>query len=258
MSARGAPVRRPVEQRPKLRNWRAWKSFLLVVLLAEIVLAMWTSPAFSVKLVTVDGVVLTLPEQVMRESRIRGGSSWVFLPTSRIAQRLQGLPTVAEAVVSRGLPGRVYIRVFERQPVALLTAAGVSSWIDARGVPFWKTNQAGQLPVIRAEMPLNITLGRPVQSKPVQTAIEILYRYVPEYQLPVAQIVVDREGNLCLNMRRGLPQVKIGDGIALPQKMLRTAEIWTQPQIVQQAEYLDVSCVDKPVWKPRAKGKGAL
>jgi len=258
MSARSAPVRRPVEQRPKRGVWRVWKSLLLVVLLAEVMMAIWTSPACSVKQVIVDGIALTPPEQVMHEARIRRGSSWYFLPTSRIAQRLQELPTVAEAVVSRGLPGRVYIRVFERQPVALLTAAGASSWIDARGVPFWKTNQAGHLPVIRVEMPLTITLGRPVQNKPVQTAIEILYRYVPEYQLPVTQIVVDREGNLCLNMRRGLPQVKIGDGMALPQKMLRTAELWTEPQIVQQAEYLDVSCVDKPVWKPRAKGKGAL
>ncbi|MCL6476162.1 MAG: FtsQ-type POTRA domain-containing protein [Firmicutes bacterium] len=258
MSARRIPLHRPVEKRPKRNVWRAWKSFLLVVLLAEVALAMWTSPAFSVKQVTVDGINLTLPEQVMRKSHIRRGSSWVFLSPSRIAQRLQELPTVAEAVVSRGLPGRVYIRVFERQPVALLTAAGSSSWIDARGVPFWKTNRAGQLPEIRVEMPLTITLGRPVQNKPVQTALEILYRYVPEYQLPVTQIVVDREGNLCLNMKRGLPQVKIGDSVALPQKMLRTAELWTQPQIVQQAEYLDVSCVDKPVWKPRARGKGAL
>ncbi len=258
MSVRSTSVRRPLEQRPKRKVWRAWKSFLVVILIVEVVMAMWTSPAFRVQHVFVDGIHLTPPEQVMRESHIRRGSSWVFLSPSRIAQRLKELPTVAEAVVSRGMLGRIYIRVFERQPVGLLIAAGSSSWVDARGVPFWKTNQAGQLPVIRAEMPLNITLGRPVQSKPVQTALEILYRYVPKYQLPVTQIVVDREGNLCLNMKRGLPQVKIGDSMALPQKMLRTAELWTQPQIVQQAEYLDVSCVDKPVWKPRARGKGAL
>jgi cell division septal protein FtsQ len=258
MRARSTPVCRPLEQRPMRKVWRAWKYFLLVILLVEVVLAMWTSPAFRVKHVFVDGIHLTLPEQVMRESHIRRGSSWVFLSPSRIAQRLEELPTVAEAVVSRGMLGRVYIRVFERQPVALLTAAGSSSWVDARGVPFWKTNQAGQLPQIRVEMPLTITLGRSIQNKPVQTAIEILYRYVPEYQLPVTQIVVDREGNLCLNMKRGLPQVKIGDNVALPQKMRRTAELWTQPHIVEQAEYLDVSCVDRPVWKPRARGKGAL
>lgn len=258
MNARSTTTRRPAGQRSERGIWRVWKSALLVVLLAEIGWALWTSPALSVKHVYVEGIALTRPEQVVRASRISSGSSWFFLPVSRIAYRLQGLPTVAEAVVSRGLPGRVYVRVFERQPLALLCTADGSSWIDARGVPFWKTNQAGQLPVIRVDSPLQITLGRAVQNKPVQTALEILYRYVPEYQLPVAQIEVDREGNLCLNMRRGLPQVKIGDSAELPQKMLRTAELWTQPQIVQQAEYLDVSCIDKPVWKPRTKGKGAL
>lgn len=258
MSTRSGTMRRPVEQRSERRGWRVCKSLLIMALLAEIGLALWTSPALSVKHVYVEGIVLTRPEQVVSGSRIRNGSSWFFLLTSRIVHQLQGLPTVAEAVVSRGLPGRVYVRVFERQPVALLSTADGSYWVDSRGVPFWKTRQAGILPVIRVDAPLAVEMGRVVNNKSVQTALEILDRYVPEYQLPVAQIVVDREGNLCLNMRRGLPQVRIGDSAELPQKMLRTAELWTQPQIVQRAEYLDVSCVDKPVWKPRAKEKGAL
>ena len=258
MSRRHATMRRLVERQPPRGGWQVTKRLLLVLLLAEVGAALCTSPALRVQHVYVDGIVLTRPEQVMRESRIRNGSSWLFLPTSRIAHQLQGLPTVAEAVVARGMPGRVYVRVFERQPVALLSTTSGSYWVDARGIPFWRAKQAGLLPVIQLDAPLNVQLGRSVHNKSVQTALEILYRYVPEYQLPVARIVVDREGNLCLNMRRGLPQVRIGDSAALPQKMLRTAELWMQPQIVRQAEYLDVSCVDKPVWKPRAREKGAL
>jgi cell division protein FtsQ len=177
---------------------------------------------------------------------------------SRIARRIQRLPTVTDAVVSRGLPGKVYVRIFERRPLALLLAANGGYWVDERGVPFWKTERASGLPTIRMERPLSVVPGRAVQNKSVQTAIEILYRYVPEYRLPVVQIVVDREGNLCLNMREGLPLVRIGDGTGLPQKMMRIAELWAQPQIVHQAEYLDVSCVEKPVWKPRRKGKEVL
>lgn len=258
MNARGAVRKRQTKQRAERSVWRTVRVLLLLVLLAEVGAAMWHSPALSVKQVIVEGVALTRPEQVIREIRIGDRSSWVFLPTSRIAHRMQRLPTVAEAVVSRGMPGKVYVRVFERQPVALLLTGNDGYWVDERGVPFWKTTQAKGLPSIRSDTPLPIVLGRVVQHKPVQTALEILYRYVPEYQLPVAQIVVDREGNLCLNMREGLPLVRIGDSTELPRKMMRTAELWTQPQIVQQAEYLDVSCVDKPVWKPRAKRKEAL
>lgn len=258
MSARGAVRKRQAEQRAERRVWRTMRVILLLVLLGEIGAAMWRSPALSVRQVIVEGIALTRPEQVVREIRIGNGDSWVFLPTSRIAHRVQRLPTVAEAVVSRGMPGKVYVRVFERQPVALLLNGNGGYWLDERGVPFWKTTQAKGLPAIRSDTPLPIVLGRAIQHKPVQTALEILCRYVPEYQLPVVQIVVDREGNLCLNMREGLPPVKIGDSTELPRKMMRTAELWTQLQIIRQAEYLDVSCVDKPVWKPRENRKGAL
>lgn len=258
MNPRGVARKRQTEQQTERSVWRAVKTLILLVLFGEVGAAMWRSPALSVKQVVVEGIVLTRPEQVIRQVGIGDESSWVFLPTSRIAHRMQRLPTVAEVVVSRGLPGKIYVRVFERQPVALLLTGGGGYWVDERGVPFWKTTQSHGLPAIRSNTPLPIVLGRAVQSRPVQTALEILYRYVPEYQLPVAQIVVDREGNLCLNMKEGLPLVKIGDSTELPQKMMRTAELFTRPQIVQQAEYLDVSCVDKPVWKPRAKGKEAL
>ncbi|MCS6829086.1 MAG: FtsQ-type POTRA domain-containing protein [Armatimonadota bacterium] len=257
MNARGVAGRRQTEQRTGRNVWRTMKTVLLLVLVGELGVALYTSPALSVKQVIVEGTVLTRPEQVIREIGISNNSSWVFLPMSRIAHRVQLLPTVAEAVVSRGMPGKVYVRVFERQPVALLLTKDGGYWVDEQGVAFWQTTQARGLSIIRSEAQLPVTVGRAVQNKPVQTAIEILHRYVPEYRLPVAQIVVDREGNLCLNMKEGLPPVKIGSSVDLPQKMVRTAELWAQPQIVRQAEYLDVSCVDKPVWKPREK-KGAM
>ncbi len=258
MRARGVAIRHQTERRVKRSVWRTMRGLLLLVLLAEVGTAMWRSPAFSVRQVVVEGIALTRPEQVVHEIRIGNGDSWVFLPASRIAHRIQRLPTVAEAVVSRGMPGKVIVRVFERQPIALLRTANGGYWVDERGVPFWKTELAQGMPTVRIDTPLPVALGQPIRSKSVQTALEILCRYSPEYQLPVAQIVVDREGNLCLNMREGLPLVKIGDSTELPRKMMRTAELWTQPQIIRQAEYLDVSCVDRPVWKPKENRKGAL
>jgi len=148
--------------------------------------------------------------------------------------------------------------VFERQPVALLCTGDGAYWVDERGVPFWQPEAKSVLPAIRVETSLKVVMGRAINHDGVQSALEILCRYLPKYPLPVAEITVDREGNLCLNMRGGLPHVRIGDGAELSQKMVRTAELWSHPQIVRQAEYFDVSCVDKPVWKPRATAKGAM
>ncbi|MER3474489.1 MAG: hypothetical protein C4335_10765 [Armatimonadota bacterium] len=251
MSTRSDAIRRP-----RRNGWRSLRLVLMLAFAVEVGVSLAYSPALRIKEVSVEGIALTAPEQVVQAVRIADGSSWVMLAPSRIAHRLQLLPTVAEAVVSRGLPGKVHIRVFERQPVALLSTPSGSYWVDARGVAFWRTKQAEELPVIQVIAPLRVLLGQVVANRSVQSALEILTRYLPEYPLPIAQITVDREGNLCLNMRDGLPPVRIGDGTALSAKMMRTAEMWTQSQIIQQAEYLDVSCVDRPVWKPRDRSKG--
>jgi cell division protein FtsQ len=240
------------------RGWKTVQFLLLMVLIGELGMALWSSPALRVRHLVVEGIALTRPEQVVREAGIGDRSSWVFLPTARVAHRIQRLPTVLEAVVRRGMPGTVYITVFERQPIAVLSTVQGNYWVDVRGVPFWKVEGAGRLPVVRVEAPLSVVYGRAVRSKPVQTALEILYRYVPEYGLPVVEIVVDGEGNLCLNMREGLPPVKAGDSSDLPRKMELLAHLWSQPQIVRHAEYLDLSCAERPVWKPHGQKKGAL
>lgn len=247
---RNATIGRTVDAQGRRNGWRSLRFMLTLALVMEVMVSAAYSPALSVREVSVEGIALTTPEQVIEKARITDGSSWVLLAPSRITSRLQQLPTVTEVVVSRSLPGKVRIRVFERQPVAQLSTPTGSYWVDARGVVFWKTIQAEGLPVIEVSATLRVSLGQVVQNKSVQSALEILTRYLPEYPLPIARITVDREGNLCLSMRDGLPPVKIGDGSALSEKMMRTAELWAHTQIIQQAEYLDISCVDRPVWKP--------
>ncbi len=256
MSTRTSERRLP-ERRPRRNPWRSLRSLLLLVLLVEVVLALRFSPAFAIREVRVEGIHLTSPAQVVQAARIADGSNWVILHRSEIARRLERLPTVEEAVVSYGMIGRVTVKVFERQPVAVLcTPAGVY-WVDARGIPFWQPKDTGALPRIRVQTSLPVGMGRVVRDEGVQSALEILCRYLPEYPLPIAEITVDPDGNLCLNMKGRFPQVRIGDGTALSEKIMRIAQLWSQPQLVQHAEYFDVSCIDKPVWKPRGSAKEA-
>lgn len=256
MSARGAVVRSRADKRTGRRVWHTLRILLIVVLAAEVCLAVRYSPALRVKEVHVEGIALTSPQQIVQTANIP--TSWVALGPSQIARRLQQLPTVDEALVSRGMPGEVRIRVFERRPVALLCTDNGSYWVDARGVPFRATKQADGLYVISVEGPLRVVLGQAMRNESVQAALEILLVHLPKYPLPVAQITVDREGNLCLNMRDGLPGVRMGNSAALPQKLQCAVQMWIRPEIARRAEYFDVSCVEKPVWKPRQEGKGAL
>lgn len=258
MSQRKPIVRRPPGRQLKRGVWGLIGLILTLALCVEVLAAVWRSPALCIRDVYVEGIALTPPQQIVQEARIADGRSWLFFMPSRVAQKIQQLPTVADVVVARSLPGRVTIRVFERQPVALLATPAGSYWLDARGVAFWKTARANGLPVIRMETAVPVVLGRVVQNRSVQAALEILIRYLPEYPLPIEQITVDREGNLCLNMKDGHPPVRIGDSTSLSEKMIRTAQLWMHPEIVKQAEYLDVSCVDKPVWKRRRGSKEGI
>lgn len=258
MSQRKPTVRRPQGQRAKHGVLGLFRLLLVLALCVEVLAALWRSPALCIRDVYVEGIALTSPQQIVQGALIADGRSWLFFMPARVAERIQQLPTVADVVVARSLPGRVTIRVFERQPVALLATPEGSYWLDAQGVAFWKTERANGLPVIRLETRVPVVLGRVVGNRSVQAGLEILVRYLPEYPLPIAQITVDREGNLCLNMKDGHPPVRIGDSTSLSEKMMRTAQLWMYPEIVKQAEYLDVSCVEKPVWKRRQGSKEGI
>lgn len=231
------------------------RRLLLTVLVAEAGLVLWSSPPLRVDTVRVEGARLTSQAEVIKAIPVQRQSSWALFSTRRAARRLQQLPTVAEALVWRQPIGVVRVKIFERQPAAHLQTPTDACWLDSRGIAFWRTASANGLPVIRVERPLPIILGQPVTERSVQAALEVLCRHAPKHLLPVTKVEVDREGNLCLNMKEGKPQVRIGDSRSLEQKMERTAQLWAHPQIIQHAEYLDVSCVEKPVWKPRWGGR---
>lgn len=257
MYLRKAHVRRPSWRRRKHNGWLVARRVLWLTLIIEIIVALLYSPALMVRRVVVEGTSLTRSDEVVRTARIVDGSQWLLLPVSRITKRLEALPTVSEAVVARGMPNTVHIRVLERRPLALLRTQWNSYWIDENGVLFWKSSQAQGLPVIQWQARTPVVLGQAVQNRSVRTALEILYRYVPRYQLPVEQITVDLEGDICLNMRDGL-LVKMGDSADLQQKVVLISSLRQTTRIIQNTVYVDVSCVEKPVWKPRDNQKGAL
>lgn len=76
-------------------------------------------PAFGVRRVEVSGARLLAPHQVLAASGIRAGESlWGDAEAWEAA--LKRHPAVADAHVSRVLPGTLRIRVEEKQPVALV------------------------------------------------------------------------------------------------------------------------------------------
>ncbi len=76
------------------------------------------SPFLSVEHVDVVGSTKETRLAVERAAAVEHGSALLFADTGEIARRVEALPWIAKASVSRDLPNGITIRVVERLPVA--------------------------------------------------------------------------------------------------------------------------------------------
>ena len=105
---------------------------------------------FRVRRVELVGARLLEPDQVVAALGLRRAAS-VWDRLGPMAARVKALPGVAEAVVSRRLPGTVRVALREVEPVAL--AAGDAALVpvgpDARPLPYDPAREAVDVPVVR-------------------------------------------------------------------------------------------------------------
>lgn len=92
------------------------------------------SSLLGARTVTVTGTKLLTAQQVRAAADIAHGSPLIRLDTSAIAQRIEKLPEVASAEVSRSYPATVRIKVIERVPVGYHQDGSVITLVDATDV----------------------------------------------------------------------------------------------------------------------------
>lgn len=81
------------------------------------------SPLLDVDRVVVTGAQLTAADEVTTAAGLRPGVPMVELDERTLARRVQALPWVATATVSRAWPGTVRVRITERSAVAVIEVA---------------------------------------------------------------------------------------------------------------------------------------
>ena len=114
MRSRRIGVRREAGRRRLQRLTLVLAAVALVVL----GLAALRSPLLDVDRVTVAGTRETAPAEVRRVAGVERGDPLVGVDTGAIARRVEALPWVARARVSRSWPSTLTVRVTERTPVA--------------------------------------------------------------------------------------------------------------------------------------------
>lgn len=143
-------------QRARAR-WRRLSVTLTVTaaLLALIgYLLLWHTSLIAVRGIKVAGVKSITAAQVLTAAQIPTGGSMAALNTGVAASRVEKIPQVASANVSKNWPGTVVITVTERRAAALVPDAQGYEVVDGGGVVFGQVSQATRgLPVITVSAP---------------------------------------------------------------------------------------------------------
>ena len=142
------------------RRWRGrlgrWRGPLIAVGLVALAggggwLVFW-SAALDVDGVSVEGTHLLTPAAVERAAAVPSGEPLARVDLDAVAARVERLPAVDFAEVTRDWPGTVRIVVTERRAVAVVQEAGVFEGLDAEGVLFrsYRSPPDG-LPLVRSD-----------------------------------------------------------------------------------------------------------
>lgn len=142
MSEGGSPgsfARALAEQKRRIRHRRLWVGGIVggVVLLVGFTLyALFFSPWFVVKQVSVEAGPLLTTERIQEAAAVRMGEPLVRVDLTAIDARVSDLIEVAGVAVRREFPDTVHITVTEREAVYERDTGTGFQWIDADGIAF--------------------------------------------------------------------------------------------------------------------------
>jgi len=223
---------------------------LVVVALAVGGLALLHTPLFNAKVVTVTGVHPQTPTAaIVTAAGLDHPVPLIDLNTGSMAARVEALPFIATAEVSRHWPDAVIIAVTERVPAATVAGPGASwSTVDAAGrtLVVQPTRPAGlaQLVVTTAKGPLApVPVG---QSLPAVAGpgLEVASTLPAAFAAQVTSVAVAADGTVDLALNSGLT-VQLGTATDLAAKYEDVAAIIAHADL-HGKKVIDVTVPDAP------------
>jgi len=108
---------------------------------------------FRVADIRVEGRHTTDRETILDALGAHPGTPILAVDPRRAKQQLESLPWVRSAVIERRLPDTIYVRLVEREPMALWQHGGKIELIDRRGavIPVTRLDRFAKLPMVVGE-----------------------------------------------------------------------------------------------------------
>ena len=115
------------------RSRLPWLMWLLVVLLVVAWWVLYQSRWFLIEEVKVTGTKRLTVSAVLDQAQVRVGQPLMAADPHKVHNRIMELPVVRQAVIERGWPHTLLIKVSERKPIAAVPANGSYIWVDEQG-----------------------------------------------------------------------------------------------------------------------------
>ena len=246
MSSGTKDLRRRTKRSPLVRL-RIFAFFIIVlgILAAWGGFAIATSPAFHVGSVAVTGNTRVSTAQILSAARIDSTANAWLLNKNEIAARVQAIPWIERARISRTLPARVELVITERVPAACLQAGRLVT-IDA----------TQRVLATSCLSPLLTQLAVPLKKPPVpgETIVdERVGQLVRDLAIlttatvPVRSLHLDRYGSLVAIDPHGV-ELKFGEDGDLAKKAALIEPIRRSTQTHGRSLYaIDVRAPQTPV-----------
>jgi cell division protein FtsQ len=149
----------------------------------------------GVRAVRVDGAGVVSPVEVERTAAVTMRAPLARVDLGAIRARVEALPPVRRAVVSRGWPSTVVITVTERTPVAAVPAGKKFTLIDDEGVAYRTVEDVpAGLPLARLAAPSPTDLN-------TRAALTVLAALTPDIRKQLNAISVAAPARIQLELR---------------------------------------------------------
>ncbi|MCA9608038.1 MAG: FtsQ-type POTRA domain-containing protein [Myxococcales bacterium] len=175
-----------------------------------------TSPAFEVTAIELEGHVRLTREEVLTQAHLELGQNVFDVAPEEAEAALLEHPWIAEASVTRRLPGSYAIEVRERRPVALL-ALGDVFLVSENGEVFKAVGEDDpiDLPVITGIDRSRFTHDRVYRTSILLEAVALLSDYRGAglaRREPIGELHVERDDGLSLYVGGDATYVRLGHG----------------------------------------------
>lgn len=220
---------------------------LVVLVVVAGTLALLHSPLFSARHVTVRGEAHTPRAAVVAAAGLRDHPPLVDVSPGAAARRIEALPWVATATVTRRWPDAVAVRITERRAVAVVAGPAGVALVDATG------RVLAVQPDAPAALPALDGVGRPAapgrQLGPAAgPALSVAARLPVALRGPVRSVTVAAGGEVTLGLTGGLTAT-LGSTEDLTAKFESLAAVLAGAQPKGPA-VIDVSVPSEPLVGP--------